>query len=183
MNFKSLSKASTEVDVTDTTPDAFERLLKFIYLGEEEAGLSSALVSDEAALHQLFDVLVLADKYLLNDLRDLTKSILRKNTLITEVNLFSVACLGEGYPFEDLNRSLRKLCKNFLSENIEQTGHGFIQKIMSQDNYNAEVFKELMTMKEDKDVKRSRTSSDSGNASSLSTSSSDPDASSTPNKK
>jgi len=175
-------ETTTEVNITDTTPNAFERLLKFIYLGEAEADLSSSLISEEASLRQLFEVLVLADSYDINDLRDLSKSILMKNTLITEVNLFTVACLCNGYSFEDLNGSLKKLCKNFLSENIQLHGHDFIQKIISQDNYDAEVFKELMKMKE---VKRSRTSIDSGIVSSLNTSVFDPSASatSTPNKK
>jgi len=172
-----------EVPVNDTTPAAFETVLKYIYLGEEECNLSSSvLVSDEATLRHVFDVLVLADNYGINDLRDFSQSILMEKTLITEENLFTVARLGDGHPFEDLKGSLKNSCKKFLSNNVQLHGTDFIQKIISQEKYDNEVFEELMKMKDTKNNKHSTTSIDSGNVS-LNTSDSDSNSSPIPEKK
>jgi len=137
--------------VEDTTPRAFETMLKHLY-GVEDSKITDFMnVSDGAALASLFDVLVLAEKYHLEELMKICENIVTTSVLITEENLFTVLSLASANSrFIHVNTSLKESCKKFVNEKVNKHGCDFLQVLLTQPNYNADAFKEICSMKEDR---------------------------------
>ena len=55
--------------IEDSHPDAFERLLQYIYMGKKTEIAPSMKFHDLKTIRLVFDVMVLADKYMINELR------------------------------------------------------------------------------------------------------------------
>jgi len=140
--------------VEGTTPRAFETMLKHLYCVDSK--LTDFMnVSDGAALASLFDVLVLADKYQLEELIKTCEDIITTSVLITEENLFTVMRLSSASSrFMYVNSSLKESCKKFVNEKVNKHGYDFLQVLLAQPNYNADAFQEICSMKEDRKRKR-----------------------------
>ena len=62
-----LFEDAEEVYIEDSHPDAFEKLLQFIYLGKKTELAPSMKLHDIKTIRLVYDVMVLADKYMINE--------------------------------------------------------------------------------------------------------------------
>ena len=139
------------VVVKDSTPEAFEIMLKYIYCGLNNSQLTHSMNTSEVeAISRLFNVLELAEKYQVGDIVDKCKYKLINSIIVTEENLFNVVSLASNTHFEDLDRDLKKMGKKFLTEKIKEHGFEFVQTLMNQPNYKEFAFNELCRTKEKK---------------------------------
>jgi len=114
--YGSLPDKQETIVVTDTTPEAFQSLLDFVYTKQ-----SSDFDWPDLSLRQLFDLLKLADYYLILPLKDLVKEEIVNRTRCDELTLdtvFEAAEVAEDFKVFDISKDIMKECQEFLIENV-----------------------------------------------------------------
>ena len=136
---------SNEISVQDTQPEAFEKLLKYIYFGKKVVIAPTIKFHDLKTIQLVFDVMILSDKYFVNELKDICENLLLKSTVITENNMFDVVNLVDSNThFSSVRKGLKKTCSEYLRENIGNYGLAFLQKLNNQPNFDYNVYSELV---------------------------------------
>jgi len=139
-----------EVLVQDTQPDAFEKFLKYIYHGKKVEIAPSIKFHDMKTIQLIFDVLILADKHLVQELRDICESLLLKSTMVTEDNMFDlVKLVDSSLHLTTMRIEMKKKCTEYLKENIGSYGSAFLQKLNNQPNFNFTVYRDLLSSEEE----------------------------------
>merc|ERR1719268_598084 len=99
---------------------------------------------DMKTIRLVFGVMVLADKYMINELKEICDSLLQESAIITEDNVFDLVFLVDSNNrFTAIRREIRRKCAEYLKVNIGLHGYRFIQKLNNQPSFNHEIFKEL----------------------------------------
>jgi len=133
-----------EVLVTDSQPAAFSKLMEFIYLGPHQAEVAPTVnFADIKTVRLVFDVMILADKYMINELKDICEHRLLNSILTTEENVFSLVLLVENTHFDKVRRGIKNKCKEFIKSSISMHGFDFLQKLNSQPSFHQETFRDL----------------------------------------
>lgn len=133
------------VDINDSEPEAFRKFLEFIFKGRQFGLTSAHKFSDVATITLVVNVMTLADKHLVEELKMQCEETLINNTVITEDNVFEVVRIAdENTNFKKLSRTLRRNCSKFIKENISKYNYTFVQKLSAKPNFNHELFTELV---------------------------------------
>jgi len=131
------------VHISGTNPAAVEVMLKFLYLGEEKIDvLPSVKVSDFVTLKEVFEVLIVANFFEVDKLREYCENLLITSVVLTEENIFAVLnlvdCIEKSN--ESLYRTLSDACRDFVVDNLNKHGAAFLQKLLSSPHYCREKF-------------------------------------------
>ena len=133
-----------EVLVNDTQPAAFSKLLEFIYLGPHQAEVAPTVkFADINTVKLVFDVMILADKYEINELKDICEHRLLNSILTTEENVFSLVLIVENTHFDKVRRGIKRKCKEFIKSSISTHGFDFLQKLNNQPTFHQQIFRDL----------------------------------------
>jgi len=138
-----------EILVEDSQPEAFEKFLRFIYLGKKAEIIPFLQFCDLKTFRLVFDVMMLADKHLVTELKELCEKLLVGSTSITEDNIFDLVGLVENnLQFSHVRKEIKRKASEFLKENIGTFGYLFIQKLNNQPSFDHEIFRDLCTLNE-----------------------------------
>ena len=125
MFFGPMKEASEVITVTDTTAEAFETMVNYIYNPLSHGDSQNQIVQtiQISCPQKLYDVHALATKYQLWKLVTLTSEAL--NTMpITMENMIFTATVAKNYKaaFEDLGSKMLLRCLKFLFDTISDAG-------------------------------------------------------------
>jgi len=99
------------IAVEGTTKEAFERMVKFIY-GEN-------IEWKNMCMREIFDVVNMAEKYMIPDLLEASKTAI-KSFALTDDNLIENAAIAEEFDhFEDASHILSRSCRDFLRNKLK----------------------------------------------------------------
>ena len=142
-------KSSYENDVVKvlgTSRDAIKVMLKFIYLGKENIDFVPCVkISDILKLKQIFEFIYVANHFEIFEMKEHCENLLISSVVLTEENLFNVYELVASVEVSNasLAKTLGDMCRAFVTENVDDHGHVFLQKLMSCPFYNQKHFNEL----------------------------------------
>ena len=145
MFFSRLKETGEVVEVKETTFEAFDTMVKFIYnpLGGDPFNLNQTRCPQK-----LFELLTLANRYQVLKLAKMTSDTLEKLTISRENMIFSAA-VAKKYKmvFDDLSRNLTLKCLKFLFDTT--TSGGDICALIKEtvDNFpgaNLDILRELI---------------------------------------
>ena len=146
MFFGLIKETSEVVEVKETTAEAFETMINFIY--DPLHGETAFNLSQISCPQKLFELLALATKYQIWKLASLTSDAL-KTLPITKENLIFTATVAKNYKaaFEDDSTHLMVRCLKFLFHTTSKNG-GICSLIKRTTEHfpgaNLEVLRELI---------------------------------------
>ena len=120
MFFGPMKETGEVVEVKETTPEAFSTMINFIYMSPEE---SFNLDNITSCPQKLFELLALADRYQILDLKTLATEAL-SNLALTRENMIFTATVAKHYKpaFEDVSARLMVKCLKFLYDTTTGVG-------------------------------------------------------------
>ena len=120
MFFGPMKETGEVVEVKETTPEAFSTMINFIYMSPEE---SFNLDNITSCPQKLFELLALADRYQILDLKTLATEAL-SNLALTRENMIFTATVAKHYKpaFEDVSTRLMVKCLKFLYDTTTGVG-------------------------------------------------------------
>ena len=103
------------VEVKETTPEAFDTMIKFIYHPPAQLSGDKFNLNHVSCPQKLFELLTLANRYQVLDLATMTSEALESLTMTKETLIFT-ATIAQKYKmiFEDLSTKLSLKCLSFL---------------------------------------------------------------------
>eukprot|EP00092_Neocalanus_flemingeri_P008825 GFUD01009498.1.p1 GENE.GFUD01009498.1~~GFUD01009498.1.p1 ORF type:complete len:233 (+),score=48.71 GFUD01009498.1:46-744(+) len=136
--------ATDDILVEDSQPEAFEKFLQFIYFGKKAEIAPSVKFCDMKTIQLVYDVMVLADKYFVDELKEVCEWLLINSTTVTEDNIFDLVRLAEdNLHFATTRKEIKRKSAEFLKENIGNYGFVFIKKLNNQPSFNQDIFSDL----------------------------------------
>ena len=135
MFFGQMRETREVVKVRNTTPEAFETIIKYIYKPPGDA----FILNNVGCPQKLFELLELAERYEIQNLKTLTKEAL-ENLSVSKENMIFTATVAKMYKtvFEDLSMKLLVKCEELLFD-ATSGGGGDICALISETK---EVFPE-----------------------------------------
>jgi len=122
--------------VEDTTPEAFQSLLDFVYSKHGSKFTWSGL-----SFRQLFDLLKLADYYLILPLKDLLKGeIAIRSKKLTMDTVFEAAEVADDFKLFDISKDIIIDCREFM---IRNTSVQDLMELVNSKNIDPHVFYSL----------------------------------------
>lgn len=106
--------------IYDTTPTAFKTLLEYIYLPENSISvLQHHNLDDVETVLTIFELLKLADMYLMEKLRKQCESALVSGVMVTKENIFDLARVATNFStFEHPSETIIEKCARYLKLEI-----------------------------------------------------------------
>ena len=148
MFFGPMKETAEFITVKETTPEAFNTMISYIYkpLGNEFN------LSHISCPQKLFELLNLANKYQISSLATLAADAL-KNLVITRDNMIFTATVGKNYrtAFEDVSFRVLEKCLEFLYETTIGAADIFTLISKTLDNFpgaSLDILRDLMDVKE-----------------------------------
>merc|ERR1719219_2315817 len=104
-------KSEEVVDIAHSEPEAFRKLLEYIYKGKSFKLTSTEKFSSINTIKLVFSVMSLADRYMIWDLKEICQATLLSSTIITEENIFDIVKVaGDHTHLSHLAGTMRKNC-------------------------------------------------------------------------
>lgn len=141
--YGTLGVAENPVRIQDSTPTAFKTLLDYIYLPESSISvLQHHNLDDVDTILTIFELLKLADMYLMEKLRKQCESALVSGVMINRDNIFDLARLASNFScFQHASETIMDKCARYLK--LEIPKNISILKEFGKEDY--EVFQMLIS--------------------------------------
>ena len=120
--FGPMKETADVVEMKETTPDAFDTMLSYIYKLPGEDTLD--MVNEIGCPQKLFELLVLADRYQIPNLVAVTSSVLETHLDITRENIIFTVTVATNYKnvFDDLGRKVLVRCIKWIRKETKRAG-------------------------------------------------------------
>ena len=120
MFFGPMKETAENVEVKETTPEAFEAMIKYIY---NPPGGETFNLDHIGCPQKLFELLILANKYQIMSLAAMTSDALGRLT-ITRENMIFTATVAKNYKeaFDDVSTKVLVKCLKFLFDTTSGAG-------------------------------------------------------------
>ena len=117
--FGPMKKMREVVKVRNTTPEAFETMINYIYKPPGDA----FILTNVGCPQKLFELLVLAERYEIQNLKTLTTEAV-ENLSVSKENMIFTATVAKKYKtvFEDLSMKLLVKCEELLFDTTSGVG-------------------------------------------------------------
>ena len=145
MFFGPMKETGEVVEVNDTTAEAFDTMVKYIY---HPPGGDPFNLNPISCPQKLFELLTLANKYQVLKLARMTSDAL-ESLAITRENMIFTATVAKNYKeiFDDLSSKLTLKCLKFLYDTTSGGGDIFVLIKETVDNFpgaNLDILRELI---------------------------------------
>jgi hypothetical protein len=152
-DFEESGDENIVVSIEDSQPEAFMKLLEFIYFGPQHTQIAPAVkFADMNTVKLVFNLMVLADKYIITELKDLCENLLLNSVLTTEENIFQLINMIDNTPFDMVSKGIKKNCRDFIKEGISTYGFNFVVKLNNQSSFDQKVFRDLCSIDNDNNL-------------------------------
>ena len=120
--FGPMKEVAEVVEVKETTPEAFDTVLSYIYKLPGE--ITFSIVDKIDCPQKLFELLQLADRYQIQNLVTVTSNVLETYFDITRENVIFTVTVAENYQkiFGELGRKVLVRCVKWFWEETERAG-------------------------------------------------------------
>ena len=148
MFFGPMKETAEVVEVKETTPDAFDTMIKYIYHPPTGDAFN---LNHIRCPQKLFELLALANKYQILDLATMTSDALGSLT-ITRENMIFTATVAKNYKrvFENVSTKLSMKCLKFLFDTTHGGGDICALIEATEKNFpgaNLDILRELINVK------------------------------------
>ena len=148
MFFGPMKDTAEVVEVKETTHEAFDTMIKYIY---HPPGADPFNLNHIRCPQKLFELLALANKYQILDLATMISDILGSLT-ITRENMIFTATVAKNYKrsFDDLSTKLSMKCLKFLFDTTNGAGDICSLIEATEENFpgaNLEILRDLIDVK------------------------------------
>ena len=147
--FGPMKDAREEIEVEETTAEAFQTMINFIY---RKPGQDIFTVNNISCPQKLFEVLELAERYQLLKLGTLVKEAFR-NFVVTRENMIFTATVAQNYKsmFDDSSVTLSIKCLKFLQDTTKNSDDMFALIMDTMKNFPGASLDILLELKKVKD--------------------------------